>query len=120
MSLALGADAGGNADAAAGLDGHLGALVRADACAFHVGHDAEADMLALGAQAWLFLLQKARVVDDLDRFFQGRQVVAAVVDQRCKVLVDNLIVVGKLLRRDQVAFADFDPVDAKLFCGDVE
>ena len=46
MTLALGPDAAGNADPAAGLHRHLGPLVGTDAGALHVGDQAKTDIAA--------------------------------------------------------------------------
>ena len=120
VALALGADAGGDADAAAGLDRHLGAFVGADAGAFDIGDDADPHVPAFGAQARLLLLEKLVITDHLHCLFERGQVVAAVVGEGRKVLVDDLVGVGELVRRDQVALADLDAVDAQFAGGEVE
>ena len=48
---------------------------------------------------------------------ERRQVVATIVDKRGEVLKNNLVVVGELVRRDQVAFANFDAINAQVTRG---
>ena len=98
-----------------GLDGHARALVGADARRLDKGHDAQAHVFALGAQARLLLLDELFVADHGRRLFQRGRIVAAVEDQRRKGLVDDLVLVGEGIGRDQVLLADLHPVDAQLF-----
>ena len=120
VALALRADARGDAHAAAGFDRHLGPLIGADAGAFDIGDDADADVAACRAQARLFLLEELVITDQLHGLVERREVVAAVIGKRRKVLVDDLVAVGELVGRDQVALADLDAVDAELAGGEVE
>ncbi len=63
VALPLGADAGGYADLAGGLDLHPGALIGTDAGAFDVYDHADADLPALSPQLRLDLRHEVVVVD---------------------------------------------------------
>ena len=82
MALALGADAGRDADLAVGLDLDLGAFIGTDAGALDIAGDADADMAALRAQPRLLLLEEVLVADHLQRLVEDRLVIAAVVGER--------------------------------------
>ena len=120
VSLALRADAGRDAHGAARLDRDARAFVRTDARAFDVAGDADADVPALGAQPRLLLAQELLVADHLRRLLERRQVVAAVVDERRRVLKHDFVVVRKSIRAEQVALPDLDAIDAELLRRDVE
>ena len=120
MPLPLRADAGRHAHLAVRLHLDLGAFVRTDAGAFDVTGDADADVAALRAQPRLLLGEEAPVADHLERLVEDRLVIAAVVGERRKVLIDDLVVVGERIGRDEIAPADFGAVDAKFVRGDVE
>ena len=120
MALPLGTDSGSDANTSARLDCDARAFVWSDASAFDIRYNAETDMLAFGAQTGLFFLQKVVVVDELDGFIERGFVVAAVVGEGRKILVDNFVIIGKFVGRNEVAAADFDAVDTQLFGRDVE
>ncbi len=120
MPLPLRADAGRDADLAVGLHLHFGALIRADAGAFDVTGDADADMAALRAQLRLLLGEEVAVADHLQRLVEDRLVIAAVVGERREVLIDDLVVVRESIGRDEVAPADFGPVDFEFVRRDVQ
>src|SRR5258708_1410592 len=111
MPLPLGADAGGDADLAARLHLDLGALIGADPGALDVARNADADAAALRLQARLLLLDETVIADELQRPFQDRGVIAAVVGEPGEVLVDDLVVVGERVRRNEIAAADLRAVE---------
>ena len=120
VTLSLRTDAGGAANLAARLDRHARSLVRADARAFDVTHNTDADVASFGAQPRLLVAHEVVVADDLGRLFERRQIVAAVVNQRRGILKHDLVIHRKSVRRDQVALADLDAVDAQLARGQIE
>ena len=73
VPLALGADAGGDADLAARLHLHLRALVGPDAGALDIAGDADADVAALRLQARLLVREEILVADQLQRPLQDRR-----------------------------------------------
>ena len=120
VALALRADAGDQAHAAAGLHLHLGAFVGADAGAFDVEHQPQADAAAGGAVGRLSGGEEFVIADHGFQLVQHRFVVTAVVTETREVLVDDLPVKRKGVRRDEVAAADLGAVDAEFPRGDVE
>ena len=67
MPLPLGADSGGDADLAARLHLHLGALIGADAGALHIAGHADADAAALRREPRLLVPEEVVIADE----FQG-------------------------------------------------
>ena len=120
VPLPLRADAHGHRNAPARLHRHLRALVGPNARALDVGHHADADVLALLAQPRLLGFDEIVVVDEVERFVQRGLVVARIVAQGGKVLVDDFVVVGKGVRRDEIFAADVDAVDLQLLRGQIE
>ena len=120
MPLSLGAHAGGHIDLARAFHLHPGALVRPDACAFHISDHADAHMTALGPVFGLLFLDEFLILDELQGLVQHRLVVAAVIAQRCKILIDDLVVVGEFVGRDEVDAADFRDAHPQLLCGNVQ
>ena len=120
MALALRADPGGDAHVAAGFYGHPGALIRADAGALDIVDDGDADPLAGSLPPRLFHACELFIADQFQRAVEGRCVVAAVVDERREVLENDLVVVGELIRADEVVAADRYTIDRQLASGDVE
>src|SRR5271169_3294509 len=103
MTLALCADAGRDADFAARLHLDLGALVRPDPGALDIAGDADTDAAALRLEARLLLFAKLVVADEFQRAFQDGRVIAAVIGEPGEILVDDLVVVGKRVRRNEIA-----------------
>ena len=120
MPLSLGADAGGDAHLAAGFDLDTGPLVGPDPGALDVGHESESEVPALGAGRRLGLGEELVVADELPRLGERRFVVAAVVDQRREVLVDDFVVVGKVLGREEIPAPDLGSIHPQLGGGEVE
>ena len=120
VPLPLRADAGRAAHLAARLDRDARTFVRADAGAFDVTRDADADVPPFGAQPRLLVANELLVADDLGRLLERRQVVAAVVNERRGILKHDLVIHRKLVRSDQVALANLDAIDAKLARGEIE
>ena len=56
----------------------------------------------------------------LQRLVEHRLVIAAVVFERREVLIDDLVVVGERVGRNEIAPPDLGAVDAQLVRGDVE
>ena len=98
----------------------LRAFVGTDAGALDVTGDADADMPALRPKARLLFSKKILIADHLQRLVEDRLVIAAVVRERREVLIDDLVVVGKGIRRNEIAPADFGAVDLEFVRGDVE
>ena len=120
MTLALRAHTRDHRDTPAAHHLHLCAFVGSDARSLDICHNSDANMLPFGSQFWLDLLDELVIADSLERVVEQRLVVAAVVYERDKILVDDFIVVGKFIRRDKVTPADLSAVDTKLFCGEVQ
>src|SRR5688500_19335402 len=120
MTLSLRANARCATDFATWLDRHARALVRSDAGAFDVTHHANADVASLGAQPRLFVANELFVADDLSRLVQRRQIIAAVVDERRRILEHDFVVHRKLVRPDQIAPANLHAIDPKLSRGEIE
>src|SRR5688572_13220042 len=72
VPLPLRADAGRAANLAARLDRDPRTLVRADAGAFDVAHNPDADMTAFSAQPRLLVAQEGFVAHDLRRLLERR------------------------------------------------
>ena len=64
--------------------------------------------------------KKRAVADHAERLVEDRLVIAAVVGERRKILIDDLVVVGKCVGRNEIAPADFGAVDLELVRRDVE
>src|SRR5207247_2740770 len=90
------------------------------AAAHDVAYGADADVAALRMKGRLLLAHEFFVSDQLQRLVEDRLVVAAVVNERGKVLVDEMGLVGKGIRRNEIAAADFGRIEAELARGDVE
>ena len=112
VTLSLGANPSRHTNAATGFNRHSCPFIRPNAGAFDIGDNADAHILALGAQPWLLFSQELVVANQFDRFVQGWFIVAAVIDQRGKILVDQFVVVWELLGRNKIAPPNFDAVDA--------
>ncbi len=100
MPLPLGADPGGDTDLAVGLHLDLGAFVGPDAGAFDVAGDADADVAALRASFGCSSLEEIGIADRFERLVEHRLVIAAVVVERLKILVDDLVLVWKRVRTE--------------------
>ncbi len=96
VPLPLRADAGRAAHLSARLDGDARAFVRPDAGALDVTRHADADPPPLRAQLRLLLADELLVSDHLGGLIQRRLVVAAVVNERRRVLKHDLVIDGKL------------------------
>ena len=73
-----------------------------------------------GAQPWLLLLDEFLVADRFQRLVEHRLVIAAVIFELRKILVDDPVLVGERIGRNQVAPPDFRRVDAELMGGEIE
>ena len=78
------------------------------------------DVPAAGLSRGCSSRRELLVPDHLRGLLERRQIVAAVVNERRGILKDDLVVVRKSVRRDEVAPADLDPVDAELLRREVE
>ena len=103
-----------------GLDGHTRPFVRPDAGPLHITRHANTDMTPGLAKPRLFLAYEPFVVDDACGLFHRRQVVAAVIDQRRRVLEHDLVIVRKPVGTKQIAFADLDAIDAEIPGANIE
>jgi len=95
MSLALRADAVATLTLPFALDLDLGAFVWTIPDGPRRNRLYNADVAALRAQLRLLLRKETVIADQVEGFIEDRLVIAAVVFQRCKVLVDDLVVVGE-------------------------
>ena len=120
VPLPLRADAGRDGDLAAGLHLHARAFERSDAGALDVRHDADAERPPGGARRRLLLGQEPVPADALERLAQRRLVVSAVVGERREVLIDDVVNVRELVRPQEIAPPDFDPIEPQLPGGEVE
>jgi len=119
MALALGADAGGEQHPAAALDLDSGAFIGADAGAFDIEHYADSHPPPRGPQLRLLLSDKFAIPDGVQSLVENRAVIAAIVVQRREILVDDLVVLGERVGRNEIAPADLGAVESKLARGDV-
>ncbi len=76
-------------------------------------------MATLSAKTRLFLFQELIVADHGLCLLQHWQVVPAVVDQGHKGLVNDLVVVGEYVGRQEISLPNLNPVYAQLFSRDV-
>jgi hypothetical protein len=63
---------------------------------------------------------KGAIADGVKRLVEHRSVIAAVVVQRREVLVDDAIVVGEGVGRDEIAPTNLGAVERQLARGDVQ
>ena len=120
MSLPLCADAGRHVHLAIGLHLDLGAFVWSDARTLDIAGDTNAHVPTFCAQARLFFIEKFPIADHIKRFIEDRLVIAAIVGERRKILIDDLVIVRKCIRRDQVAPPDFGTVQLQFLRGDIK
>src|SRR5262249_34299494 len=113
-------DSGRDAHFAVGLHLHLGALVGTDAGAFYVAGDSDPDAAALRPQARLLVVEELIVTDEIERLVENRRVIAAVVFESREILIDDAVVIGESIGRDEVAAANFRAVDAEIARRDIE
>src|SRR6266853_993603 len=78
--------------------------------AFDITGNADAEMAALQACRGL-LVPKRLVPDRVQRHVEHRLVVAAIVFKHFKILIDDFVVVGEGIRRNQIPPPDFGRVD---------
>ena len=60
------------------------------------------------------------VADRFERLVEHRLVIAAVIVERLKILVDDLVLVRKRVRRNQIAAPDFRRIDVEFVRGEIE
>src|SRR5574341_479591 len=120
VALSLRAVAGADIHLTARLDLHAGAFVRTDAGGLDKRNDRDTDMLALGAQAQLFLLYESLVINHLERFLKNGFVISAIKNQLGERLVNDHVVIRERLRRDEILPADFKRVNAQFPGGDIQ
>src|SRR5262249_11155284 len=106
MALALGADAGCEHHPATTLDLDTGALIRTDAGPFDIAPHADAHPPSRGPQLRLVLGDERVIADRVECLVEDWSVIAAVVVQRREILVNDVVVVGKRVGRDEVAPAN--------------
>ena len=106
--------------AAARLDGDPRALVRPDPRPLDVAHYADPHVTPRRLEPRLLLPHEARIVDGLERLVQRGLVVAAVVGEGRRVLEQNLVVEGELVRPEQVLTTDLGAVDAELLGREIQ
>lgn len=68
-------------------------------------------MFALSTQLWLNLTDEFVIAHSFERFIEQGLVVVAVVYQRHKILIDDLVIVWELIGLNEVSSADFGAVD---------
>ena len=78
----------------------------------------DAEMAALRACRRLFL-PKFLVADRLQRHVEHWLVIAAVIFERLKVLIDDLVLVRESIRRNQIAAANLSRIDLQLVRGQI-
>ncbi len=120
VTLSLRANSRHDRDASTAHHLHLRAFIRTNARAFHIRDDTNANVFAFGAQLRLDLVDELVIVHSFERFIQQRLVVAAVIHQRGKVLIDDLVVVRELIWLNKIASADFGAVDLQFFRGKIK
>jgi len=67
----------------------------------------------------LLLSDKFAIPDGVQSLVENRAVIAAIVVQRREILVDDLVVLGERVGRNEIAPADLGAVESKLARGDV-
>src|SRR5215472_741108 len=87
MALTLGSDAGSEQHPAAALDLDSGALIGADAGAFHIKYHANAHTPSRSPQLRLLTGNECAIADRLQCLVENRAVIATVVMQRREILV---------------------------------
>src|SRR3984893_1919215 len=120
MALALRADPGRDTHFSIYLHLNLCTFVWTDARSLDVAGYSDADVASLGAQPRLLIPDEPFVVDGGQRLVQHGLVIAAVIFERCEVLIDNLVVVWERIRGNEVAAPDLDAVDSQLARGEIE
>ena len=108
------ADAGREQHPAAALDLDSGALIGADAGAFDVAHDADAHAPTRSPQLRLLLGNECAIADRLQCLIENLAIIATVVMQRREILIDDVVVVGESVGRDEVPPSDLGAVEPKL------
>src|SRR5207244_11033981 len=107
-------------DAAPRLDGDPRALARPYPRTLDVAHYADPHVTPRRLEPRLLLAHEARIVDGLERLVQRGLVVAAVVGEGRRVLEQNLVVEGELVRPEQVLTTHLGAVDAELLGGEIQ
>src|SRR5262249_5365909 len=111
VSLTLAGQPGRHPHPTARLDEHVAALVRSDAGALDIAPDADAHPPAHRPS----LLAIALEVVPADKFLElleQRRIITGVIDQRTAVLKREPLVIGHLVRLDEVARPHFGAVQA--------
>ena len=72
-----------------------------------------------GAQPRLLLGEEAAIADHVERLVEHGLVIAAVVFERREILIDQLVVVGECIGRNEIAPPDVGAVEFELVRGDV-
>src|SRR3990172_3442837 len=111
VTLPLSPDAGRDADFAGGLDLDAGALIGSDAGPFDIGHDADAGMASLLAQPWLLFLDEIVIPDQPKGVLQQGGIVAAVINERREILIDDVVVMREGVGGQEIAAADLTDVE---------
>src|SRR4051794_11616499 len=114
MALALGADPGRQHHLAACLHAKLHTFIGPDSGSLDIADDADAKVPTRRASLRLLLLQEILIVDGIKRLLQNRRIVSTIINERRKILINDLIVVWKGIGRDKVATADFGAIEADL------
>src|SRR5262249_3965669 len=99
---------------------HLRAFIRTNARALHIRDDADANVFAFGSEFWLNFIDKFVIINSFERVVEQRFIVAAVIHQRRKILIDDVVVIRELIRRDEIASADFGAVDVQLLRSNIQ
>src|SRR6185437_8836340 len=101
--LALRARARRDIELAAGVEPHGRALERADPGALDIAADPEAEMPAALAGRFLAAAKLGEAADRRERLVEGSRIVAAVVNHRLAVAVEDAGRIGHLVGADHVA-----------------
>src|SRR6516164_5698479 len=110
VALTLGADAGCEQHPAATLDLDSGALIGANAGALDIKDHTDAHPPSCAPQLRLLLGDESVIVDCVERLVENRAIIAAVIMQRREILIDNVVIVGERVGRDEVTPANLGTV----------
>src|SRR5690606_34986506 len=120
MTLALGADTGGDADTTIRLYLNPRALIRPNAGSLDVADKPQPQVATRTARLRLCCGEELPVADEFHRQVQGRFVITAVIGERREVLEDDLVVIGELVGLDEVPPSYLGSVQPQLPGGDVQ
>ena len=77
-------------------------------------------MAALRTKLRLLARHEIRISDDFERLIEHRFVIAAVIFERLEILVDDLVPVGKRIRRNEIAAPNLGGIDLQFVRGEIK